>query len=1162
MGLDAFIGLLMQQDATTAIAEATTEAVSGEQGLPKFLKFVGVLALIFVPYFLGKLLARRLRARDIDWQVGIICSVLVVSTAIVATGRPTLGVDLRGGSNLIYEVDMEQTAMEKGASGEAETSDPAATASKPVAAIADGLSVAEMDGLIDALSRRINPSGVREIVLRPYGQKRVELIIPEVNPAELEQIKRQIVSAGLLRFRILADSRRDRHVADLKDTVQNSGQHYVRDAAGAIVAEWIRIARDRTGSSQELGAYKMIPPDGAVTRELQPGALELLSLHPDDRQNIVGDDLGPVRKGIDENARWGVFFSLNEAGAQKMGVLTQMNLPTSEGRFSHLGIVMDNELISAPRIQSRIVDRGQITGNFTEAEVDELVTILNAGRLPVVLKKEPISDNRISSLLGEDTQRQGRRAIVMGGVAVVAFMVMFYRFAGVVACLALALNLILTVAFAILISAAFTLPGLAGLVLTIGMSVDANVLIFERIREELARGATLRIAIRNGFARATTTIVDAQLTSLITAIVLYAIGTDALRGFAIILILGIVTSLFTAITVSRVIFEISERNGWIKKLSMMQLFGATKVDFIGKWAPALAISVVFIVAGLIAAKARGKQLFDIDFTGGSSVQVALNRSVPIETVRAKLEGISDSYSVASIDVAGREDNSTYRIDCSLDDVEKLRQALQDRLAENSESWLQTHSMQFAEPTEVVTAPSTPPAATGAPGATGGTAPTTPPSSGTPSAGTPSTGAANASASAAGAAAGSAAGAGSSAPPTAGNEAAAASSSGAAPAEQAEVNANDLPSTEKGAETAPAPPEPAATEPAAPTDAGTGGGAAEQPAGNQSSWISADGDVLLAQAGDASKAVQDLLSGLNSTAGNAASTPPPILKQTKTKVTFDEPINSETLKREFREMATELNLGMASDIALQRDGWSGSDAAQFKDWNLTIPLEKEAATQLLTKVSEKMKQQPVWLSSSTFGGAVAGNMQITALKAIVVSLFGIVLYVWVRFQNIFFGLAAVLALLHDALAMIAAVALSHWLVPGLSALLIEDFRISLPVIAAVLTIMGYSVNDTIVVFDRLREVRGRSPHITGEMINVSLNQTLNRTLLTALTTLLVVVVLYLLGGPGIHGFAFVLLVGVVAGTYSSIYIACPILLWVGNKKETQGKGPVARAKATA
>ena len=175
----------------------------------------------------------------------------------------------------------------------------------------------------------------------------------------------------------------------------------------------------------------------------------------------------------------------------------------------------------------------------------------------------------------------------------------------------------------------------------------------------------------------------------------------------------------------------------------------------------------------------------------------------------------------------------------------------------------------------------------------------------------------------------------------------------------------------------------------------------------------------------------------------------------------------------------------------------------------------------------------------------------AIYALVSSWVCIIIYLWVRFQGVAFGLAAVVALIHDVFVMLGAIAISIYVAPFLGFLMVEPFKINLPIVAAFLTIIGYSVNDTIVVFDRIREVRGKDPSLTRKMVNDSTNQTLSRTLLTSFTVFLVVMVLYFFGGEAMHGFAFALIVGVATGTYSSIYVAAPILLWLVGKHKEQG-----------
>jgi SecD/SecF fusion protein len=189
--------------------------------------------------------------------------------------------------------------------------------------------------------------------------------------------------------------------------------------------------------------------------------------------------------------------------------------------------------------------------------------------------------------------------------------------------------------------------------------------------------------------------------------------------------------------------------------------------------------------------------------------------------------------------------------------------------------------------------------------------------------------------------------------------------------------------------------------------------------------------------------------------------------------------------------------------------------------------------------------------------VAGNTQWLALEALVASMVMIVIYVWIRFQSIMFGFAAVLALIHDVVVTVGFLALSYWLAPYFGWAMVDPFKISLAVVAALLTIVGYSINDTIVIFDRIREIRGKNPDLTEKMINDSVNQTLGRTLLTSGTVLIGTLILYFVGGEGIHPFAFAMLVGLISGTYSTVYIASPVLLWL--KKAAPGEAGLAATR---
>ena len=214
------------------------------------------------------------------------------------------------------------------------------------------------------------------------------------------------------------------------------------------------------------------------------------------------------------------------------------------------------------------------------------------------------------------------------------------------------------------------------------------------------------------------------------------------------------------------------------------------------------------------------------------------------------------------------------------------------------------------------------------------------------------------------------------------------------------------------------------------------------------------------------------------------------------------------------------------------------------------MKAEAADQVLGALESSLSSEPIWVSSSSVGSRVAGQMIGRASVALFASLLVIIGYIWFRFQRVIYGFAAVAALIHDVLITLGAIAISYYVADSLGFLLIDPFKISLTVVAALLTIIGYSLNDTIVVFDRIRETKGKAPRLTNEMVNISINQTLSRTLLTSLTTLIVVLLLYVFGGEGIHAFAFALVIGVLVGTYSSIFVASPILMWLVERGERQ------------
>ncbi|MGD9721675.1 MAG: protein translocase subunit SecD [Pirellulales bacterium] len=1204
--------------AAPAAADAAEAAADSSTVLLQLLAAVGIIGGSFAA---GVLLARALRLPDFGVKIGVIIFALVASLAVNYAGwPPKRGIDLSGGVVLVYEVDRESTkpswmpaaiaqlnsSLNKGGGERVNARaigsrkieivappdfDPG-TIERAVLALRDTMDVTlhdsgeprteegktvfgfavddqqsgfKMDELIAAVSRRINPGGVKELTIRQYGAEQLEVIIPEVDEQEVEQIKKRISKSGMLEFRIVANQTDDADI--LRAGAKSVGPDvYI---GGKLVGRWVRVGKD----------FRLSPEAQGMMRPVEGGGEEVLVRI--DPYNVEGAQLERAAQGFDQG-RLVVEFSFDTQGASRFRQLTSHNLPDpATGFYRHLGIVLDNEMLSAPRINDIISGQGQIEGQFTSEEVKFLVDVLNAGKLPATLFPEPISQQRISAQLGDDTIRQGSRAMIISTGAVLVFMAIYYRFAGLVACFGVVLNMVITVALMIMIKAAFTLPGLAGLALTVGMAVDANVLIYERMREETARGASLRMAIRNGFARATSTIIDSNMTTVITGIVLYVIGTDQIKGFAVTLILGLCVSMFTAIFVSRVVFDVFERKRWLTQLKMMQLVGETHIDFIRWRTPAIVISSLVIVVGLAAAASRGKGLLDIDFTGGSSVHVlfAPDKGRDIADVRNAVAELPD-VAVSSVG----ENNREFKVDTSEGDIKVVQKLLRDKF----EGSLQTYSMKSGElatiaevrpadaaaetkagetapaaaPAETApaeTAPASPPAEDAPPAepaaetpappaetpappaetpAPPATEPATPPQS--PQSSLPSRARASFQLTSFAVHQAATSLAVAQEPAAADTETPAAeikSEPAEAPteaAQPAEATTDAQPATDKPVAETPAE-SPAADTPAATAEpASTETPAAAQPDATQ---------PAAAQAETAPAAGEE--SAAEATLGTS------LVGGTRVPLTFPDLISHDPLSDLIKQQLADMKLSGTPFLLRNAKYGPGSDAP-LPDWTLEIALDQAQTRTLLDSIAKQLQDTPVFPSSNQIGGKVAGDTQLMALYAMLASLVMIVLYVWIRFQNVIFGLAAVLALLHDVLMAVAFLGMSYYLSPYLGFLQVDPFKISLAVVAALLTIVGFSINDTIVIFDRIREVRGKSPELTADMINLSVNQTLSRTILTSGTVLVATVILYFMGGPGIHAFAYTMVIGVIAGTYSTVYIAAPVLLWLRRPATTPQK----------
>ncbi|MBI2825140.1 MAG: protein translocase subunit SecD [Planctomycetia bacterium] len=1027
-----------------------------------------ILGVFILPLVLGHYISRAVRMPDQAWKIATVFFSLFASAAVAYFGwPPKLGIDLSGGSILVYEVDQQ--------------------------AKAPGEKV-DMEKLVGAVTKRVNPGGVKEVTIRPYGVEQIEIIIPKADEQELERTKSKISSTGLLEFRITANDRDHKDLIELAKKLDvNSKQLVIENSDGTkdVAARWVPVRAEKRGYF-EGGPF--------VTRKGKTGDTEVLMVI--DPQNVTGGYLKSATASIGPKGPK-VDFRFNTEGARRFGKLTGSNLPDEVQQFYRkLGIVLDGVLQDAPNINSRIEDNGEITGSFTNEQTEDLASILTAGSLPTSLRKEPSSSLLTGPTLGADTIRKGVYSMLVATVAVIAFMVVYYRFAGVVANIALLLNVLLIVAFMVLFNAAFTLSGLAGLALTVGMAVDANVLIYERMREEIARGATLRMAIRNGFDKATTTIIDANVTTLISAVVLFIIGSDQVKGFAVTLILGIIMNLYTAIFVSRVFFDIAEKTRAITDLRMLHILSNPHFDFIGKSRPAIAFSLLVIGIGMAGVVARGKGLLDIDFTGGTSVETLFNEPTDIAKVRKEIDGHRDDLpdaTVQDVHIAKEQPGIRYVINTSNADIGDVKKTL----AQVFEGKLTVNHLEF----QVAAIPAE------------GTAADAPPAEGTEKPPGPS---------------------GARAKPRQDDETLLALADAAALGAGVQESQQDEDKAKADQPAVASPPTAASEEKTTDEKAAPKKPAEPRPA------PSGAASTIEAEKGDAEGGV----SGAKKFAGGSQAT-----------LTFTTPIGYDQLMAVFQLAQANMPDAGSQPVAfdLDAEGYELGSDADFSEWEFrtTLPVEKTQA--FLTQANATLGTEPFFPSSNKIGATVASNTQQQAVVGLVASLLLILAYVWFRFSQVMFGVAAVVAVIHDVLVTLGALALSLWLaqVPGLHFLLIEPFKISLPIIAAFLTIIGYSLNDTIVIFDRIREVRGKSPLITAELANSCINQTLSRTILTSLTVFIVVLILYAVGGQGIHAFAFALVVGVVAGTYSTVYIATPIVLWMNRSSAT-----ASQVRATA
>jgi SecD/SecF fusion protein len=532
-------------------------------------------SFVFIGFFIWYLASEDAQARRVAGLGAILASLLTCGLALFPLNKAIrLGLDLQGGTEFTLEVQ------------------------------GDNVTPSALEQASSVIRKRLDTLSTREISIKPEGSSRLQIQIPGLQGAEVTATKVLLARVAKLELRIVPEN-----AQEILTAAQANG--------GKMPFEY---ATD----------YEILPQvekgtDGKDVRT---------QLVVDRKVSITGNHLVRARRGIGQLGQPNVEFQLDDVGTKEMADMCEQY----PGR--QMAIVLDREVQSAPTLptdRNHYINNGEgeISGaNMTAVECEQLASVMeNPLENPVKI----LDEHSVDASLGADSVRSGLNAGLLALALVVGFMMFYYRVSGVIAVLALAVNLVLLFGLLAQFHFTLTLPGIAGIVLTVGMAVDANVLIYERIRDELANGKPARTAIDTGFERAFSAIFDSNITTLIPAMVLAYLGTGPLRGFAITLVLGIIANLFAALVVSRNAFDwilsITSKPG----LSMMQFIKQPRIDFLKLRGLGLVVSLVIIGAGAIAVKTEGDRLLSPDFKGGDAVTMTYQQHVEIGAMQKALE---------------------------------------------------------------------------------------------------------------------------------------------------------------------------------------------------------------------------------------------------------------------------------------------------------------------------------------------------------------------------------------------------------------------------------------------------------------------------------------------------------------------------------------------
>ena len=558
-----------------------------------------------------------------------------------------LGLDLQGGIHLVLEVKTQGMEAE-------EATDAVARAQ-------------------EIIRNRVDQFGVAEPTIQRQGENRIIIELPGVQ--DVQRAKALVGQTALLEFQMLEPeverNRLIQRIDSLTDAEEDGTASIAteEDEGSLFEAESLESLSDDDSSNLSSMVVSLATGDVAVSARDLPAVKRIIG--SSDAQAVVPSDVEFLFSSKPEGPEGNQYYMLYlvRKRAEMTGEMLQdayvssgqdlqylgqpiVNFTTTDEGVdlferltgAHIGdrmaIVLDNAVYSAPNIQSKIPGgRGIITGSGDQEEAKDLAIVLRAGALPAEV--EIIEDRTVGPSLGRDSIEQGKTAAVYSMVIIVIFMLLYYRIAGIVADVALLLNMIFIMAVLAGFQATLTLPGIAGIILTIGMAVDANVLIFERIREELRGGKTVRAAIESGYNNALSAILDANVTTFLVGIVLYQFGTGPIRGFALTLCVGIVSSLFTAFFVTRTVFDLLTRSTRKQSLSIgpVGFLSGLEIRFLAKRVFGFAISGVGLVLGIISVVAINGLRPGIDFAGGTLLELHFDPPLRLEQVREALNEV-------------------------------------------------------------------------------------------------------------------------------------------------------------------------------------------------------------------------------------------------------------------------------------------------------------------------------------------------------------------------------------------------------------------------------------------------------------------------------------------------------------------------------------------